>query len=258
MCINVSGLGWTGSSLLVEIFKKSRLGVYHNEFNFLRHPRLDGETHNVTQKDKVFVLFSEILSCIYNVRQDVQHKIKLKIVIEIHMLLMLLLISLFIDANKLKKIYLYGIYKIYSQRGILVLDQMYFPEDLSEAPAFELFSTKHIYILRKNTTRIMRERKKASIALTSKTVQEKFLMGKKLDCSDQIIFGDVAREILREREVILRNLEADQEVCIIYFEDLIEDTENTLEKLEAFVGLNLFIENKENTLMFVEKSRANL
>ena len=235
LCINVSGLGWTGSSLLIEIFKNTGYGIYHAELNLLRHPRLDEETHTVSTKDKISVLFSEILSCMYNIRQDFAIEMKLKILLEIFILITLIIFSFFINIRDLKKIYLNCIFKIYSKRKILILDQMYFPEDLTCSAISGSLPVKHIYILRRNVVKVLDDRRNSHAALFAKTVQEKFLIGKNLDISAKLIYGDIARDLMHEREAILQKLEINGDICTIYFEDIIEDTEYTLCELEKYI-----------------------
>lgn len=260
--INVCGLGWTGSTLLFELFGKLEVGLYHDEFNFLRHPKMVTALRDNNSKSFIKVCLNISRACASNIPKN-DTLMKSKIFIEIIFLLIISLSSLIISNKILAKLYINMCFLLYAKNKILVVDQLWFPEDLrSELTGIEEkinFEIYHVCVFRRNVDKVFRDREEYFDFLSPQTLREKFFLGIGLQITNSVIHGQTARRLFFERKKIVEGSRLPNLKCL-YFEDLVVHTEEVMVDVLEFIDeQNLMSEKFLDILVkHASKSRKNL
>lgn len=258
--VNISGFGWSGSTLLVELLQLLGFSAYHDEFNYFRHPLFKRAIVEGRKSDLIRLHIIMSKGCLYQLRSSKNYS-RGKLILEVLSLILLVALIPFKKVDEISKLFLKIIYLLYSKEGVLLLDQFLFPEDLEllehKINLSEEYEISHVYV-RRNLEKILKDRKRHCAYLNAYTLREKFLIGDGYSVSDEILYGRIAGDLFKERIKVVEQCKFEN-LLLIEFEKLVTMPIPELSTILEFLRFeNLSDEQVYLVEKFVEPSRNNV
>lgn len=252
----VLGSGWSGSGAIIDLLKKkSRVASYPYELDFWRRP--NGLHDLKSRRELLFFFGSEIfasLNLIFKtfcklMIQPSALKINLRgISIQLRMFILMTIFFSFTIFNsevQSKKIYFLKIFKLFfgGNASVFVYDQAVFLEQINDANLGDLNVDACIIVLRDVFDQVQDLLNNSSFLKTS-TIRESFFLGALGDFGInpnslqlKLVLLTLKHRIRKIRELVTLYPNA---FLILKYEDIVEDTDLVVSKLNKFLQLRGF------------------
>jgi len=257
--IGVIGSGWSGSGALIDLLKKhSSVSVYPYELDFWRKP--NGLYEAKTKREILIFFLNEILFSLIITFKTLCRllinpralKSNLKgISIQVRILLLLQMYffsSIFISNIKLqKKSFIKTLKIFFGRRGnVFVYDQPVFPEQVHDPHLGALNVDVCIFVLRDVFDQVKDLLDNADF-LKAKNIKESFMLGAEDDFGSnpnslqlQLMLFTLKSRVNKLKELIIKYPES---FLVLKFEDLVEDSNSTISKVNRFLESRGFQSN---------------
>ena len=273
----ILGSGWSGSGAMIDLFnRQSQVASYPYELDFWRRP--NGLSNLKSRRELLFFFGSEIFASLILIFKAFCKLIIQPSALKIHLrgisvqlrmfVLMTIFFSFTIFNSEIQsiKMYFLKIFKLFfgGNVSVFIYDQAVFPEQINDANLGDLNVDACIIVLRDVFDQVQDLLNNSTFLKTS-TIRESFFLGAQGDFGIhpnslqlKLVLLTLKYRISKIREIVTLYPDA---FLIIKFEDIIEDTDLVISKVNKFLQLrgfpSSFIELKGAKEIFLN-SRENI